>query len=139
MMLKLDNKDLMEDICNSITKKTSFELLDTILVFLKNELNISLKEIESEIFKVLTYELNLLYTIDIINNSSKKDIEKVNLFLEENYKEIFNLYYLKNKCVSQADFEDCEISVSINFSLTNEVAGILIGKWIEDNIINLSF
>lgn len=133
----IDTLVLMEDIYKVITKQVDgFDNFDTIVFDLKDKIKKdTIWETEEELFHVVSWELDRLYTDLVFKNSDKKDIDEVFAFLDKNYFDIFKEYYTKKGYVSDADYHECVASVYNNFTVEKEVADILVGKWIEDNVI----
>ncbi len=133
----IDTLVLMEDIYKVITKQEDvFDDFDNIVFDLKNKIKKdTIWETEEELFHVVSWELDRLYTDLVFKNSDKKDIDEVYKFLDENYYSIFNQYYTKKGYISDEDYHECVASVYNNFTLEKEVGDILVGKWIEDKII----
>jgi hypothetical protein len=71
-----------------------------------------------------------------MNNTDENSIKSVFEFLDNNYWDLFKNYYLKNNSISEEDYEECVLSVYNNFSLEREVADILVGKWLDMNVVN---
>ena len=152
--LKLDNKELilkhlnvfsinknmeiiemMENFFHEIIHETNY-LLDDYLKLLQKELNYkTIFETEEELFHVISYTLNNFYEEETLKNCDNDDIKKVYDFLDNNYKKIFEDFYIKKKHCSREDYDECVMSVYSNFILEKEVADILVGKWIEEKII----
>jgi hypothetical protein len=136
--INIDFLSLMELFCKIITKEHEDSIhLDNVLFDLKNILKKdTIWETEEELYHVISYELNKKYSDLILNNADKKDIDNVFIFLNNNYFEIFKPYYDKKGFISENDYDECVLSVFNNYSLDKEVADVLVGKWLEENIIN---
>jgi hypothetical protein len=154
--LKLQNKEYILKFIKDYAIKNNLDFLSLMETFYKviiselkesNDLNVvvfdlkdklkkdSIWETEEELFHVISWELDRQYTSLVFQNANADDIKEVFKFLTENYLEIFKPYYEKKKFISQDDYDECVVSVYNNFSLEKEVADVLVGKWIEDNII----
>lgn len=155
--LKLENKDLVLDKLKNFSEKNNLDIvflmeefyqviiqeipnsiyLDEFLILMKPLLNKnSIFETEEEIYHIISKELTDNYTETFFKNCDKDEINKIFKFLNDNYLDIFKSYYLKKGFISSEDYDECIISVFNNFTLEKETSDIIVGKWIEENIIS---
>ncbi len=134
----LDFLNLMEEFYKVITNEIEdSEDLNNIVFLLKDKLKKdTIWETEEELFHVISYELNQQYAKLVFSNANKKDIEQVNKFLDENYLDVFKPYYNKKGFISKEDYDECVVSVYNGFVMEKEIADVLVGKWLEEKVIN---
>ncbi len=136
---KLEYVDFLEDFYEIITsdkdETPDFEaIINVIMDKLKNE---TLYDTEEEIFHVVSYELDNIYTEDVMKNANKEDLDDVFNFLEEEYYDIFKQYYDKKGYINDDDYDECVLSVFNNYDMDDYVADVLVGKFINDKIIEV--
>ncbi len=157
MILKLENKDIIISSIKKYANDINMDYLEILELFYKiitksekdstklDNYVFTLKDIlkketiwetEEELFHVISFEIDKIYTDLVMNNTDENSIKSVFEFLDNNYLDLFKNYYMKNNSISEEDYEECVLSVYNNFSLEREVGDILVGKWLDMNIIN---
>lgn len=143
--MDLKNKDLILNCIKEYCNKTNLDYFSTLEVINddlcndnKTDIIIELLKINNDIEDVCTIvvcELNDIVTKEVLENSNEEDVKEVMSFLKANYYDIFNDYYVKKGCINRNDYNDCIISLCLNYNMEDYVADVLLGEFIHNKII----
>ncbi len=135
----LDSIDFMNKMYKTISEDSEeFSDMDLFLVELQNKLNYNnIYDTEEELFHCISFELNRIYTEEVMKNSDQKSIDDVNEFIRNNYYTIFSDYFNKKGYINESDYSECALSIQNNFNIEIEIVDILLGEFISNNIINI--
>lgn len=137
---KMEYVDFIESFYEIITSdKDETNEFEEFVNIIKTKLSKdTIYDTEEEIFHVVSYELNNIYTDEVIKNTNKEDLDDVFNFLQEEYYDIFKNYYDKKGYINDNDYDECVLSVFNNYEMDDYIADVIVGKFITDKIINKS-
>lgn len=90
-----------------------------------------------EMFQLISIEANKILESRILSSISDKQLEDINSFISSNYYTMFKTFYDRNNHISEEDYDEVIVSICYNWTCTKEIADIILGNWLEQNIINL--
>lgn len=136
---RLDLDDTIDEMCGVIEEQVDdSENLDVILDLWVEESRQSVYYAEEELYTVMSIYIEKLLRDDLLEQIEKDDLDDIMFFLDENYKKIFSDYYEKRKRVDEKDFDDCVLSVSKSYGMSEDVAEVFVSMYVEKNILNIS-
>ncbi len=129
----------IQDLITNYIRINNIDIEDFYLYYhSKHEQNFINNNIDSvELFEHISIEANKILEARILSSIPDNQKGEISNFLFSNYFTMFKTFYDRNNHISEDDYNDVIISICYNWTCEKEVADIILGNWLEKNIINL--